>query len=200
MWNERYNSEEYAYGIEPNEYLREKLEKTTNGTILFPAEGEGRNAVYAAKLGWTVKAFDSSSIGQEKGMLLAKNNNVSIDYIINDFANVEYQAEEFDVLAFTYVHTPNAMRKNVHRKLSAYVKTGGKVILEGFSKSNYNINADKGPTNGPKDINMLFSIEEIKSDFNDFEIVELKEEFLELEEGEFHTGKSAVIRFVGIKK
>ena len=200
MWNKRYSAKKYAYGIEPNEYLRQKLEKTTNGTILFPAEGEGRNAVYAAKLGWKVKAFDSSSVGQEKGILLAENNNVSIDYTINDFANVEYQAEEFDVLAFSYVHTPPAMRENVHRKLSAYVKVGGKVILEGFSKANFNINSDKGPTNGPKDINMLFSIEEIKSDFNDFEIVELKEEILELNEGEFHVGKSAVIRFVGVKK
>ncbi len=200
MWNERYSSKEYAYGIEPNEYIREKLEETNNGKILFPAEGEGRNSVYAAKLGWQTAAFDSSVVGREKALKLAEDNNVSIDYQVNDFANIEYQKEEFDIIAFTYVHTPANMRPKVHKKLSSYLKPGGKVILEGFSKANFNINSDKGPTNGPKDINMLFSIEEIKSDFSNFDTIELKEEFLELEEGEFHTGKSAVIRFVGVKK
>lgn len=57
-WNERYSKEEFAYGEEPNQYLKEQLEKLDVGKILFPAEGEGRNGVYAAKLGWNVFAFD----------------------------------------------------------------------------------------------------------------------------------------------
>ena len=51
-WNDRYSKDEYAYGEEPNRYLKEQLEKLAVGKILFPAEGEGRNAVFAAKLGW----------------------------------------------------------------------------------------------------------------------------------------------------
>ena len=57
-WNERYSKEEFAYGEEPNQYLKEQLEKLAVGKILFAAEGEGRNGVYAAKLGWNVFAFD----------------------------------------------------------------------------------------------------------------------------------------------
>ncbi|MEP7171510.1 MAG: SAM-dependent methyltransferase, partial [Bacteroidota bacterium] len=52
----------------------------------------------------------------------------------------------------------------------------------------------------PKDIGMLFSIDEIKSDFNNFEIIELSEQEIELNEGLFHNGKGSVIRFVGRKK
>jgi hypothetical protein len=49
-WNERYSNEAFAYGEEPNNYLKEKLIKLPVGSILFPAEGEGRNAVFAAKM------------------------------------------------------------------------------------------------------------------------------------------------------
>ena len=53
-WNERYSKEEFAYGDQHNNYLKEQLEKLKIGKILFPAEGEGRNAVFAAKLGWVI--------------------------------------------------------------------------------------------------------------------------------------------------
>jgi len=58
-WDERYSNEAYAYGELPNDYLKEQLEKANVGKILFPADGEGRNGVFAAKLGWDVSAFDS---------------------------------------------------------------------------------------------------------------------------------------------
>src|SRR5687768_5721230 len=77
-WNERYSKHEFAYGEQPNNYLKEQLEKLDVGTILFPAEGEGRNAVFAAKLGWTVSAFDISVEGKNKALRLAKTNKVKI--------------------------------------------------------------------------------------------------------------------------
>jgi hypothetical protein len=67
-WNERYANEEFAYGEEPNNYLKEQLTKLDAGKILFPAEGEGRNAVFAAKEGWTVSAFDISNEGLRKAL------------------------------------------------------------------------------------------------------------------------------------
>ena len=63
FWNERYKQQEFAYGIEANEFLKEVLGNYKLGKILFPAEGEGRNAVFAAKLGWDVNAFDLSVEG-----------------------------------------------------------------------------------------------------------------------------------------
>ncbi len=50
-WDDRYSKEEFAYGEEPNNYLAEQLIKLNDGSILFPAEGEGRNAIFAARLG-----------------------------------------------------------------------------------------------------------------------------------------------------
>ena len=50
-WNDRYKEKEFAYGTKPNEFLKEQIQKLKIGTILFGAEGEGRNAVYTAKKG-----------------------------------------------------------------------------------------------------------------------------------------------------
>jgi hypothetical protein len=71
FWNNRYSTEEYAYGTLPNEYLKEEAEKLKPGNILFPAEGEGRNAVHAARLGWKVYAFDISTEAKLKAEKLA---------------------------------------------------------------------------------------------------------------------------------
>ncbi len=89
-WDERYASDEYAYGKQPNNYLKEQLEKLTVGTILFPAEGEGRNAVFAAKLSWEVFSFDISPEGKKKALQLAERNDVTIDYRIGELETLNY--------------------------------------------------------------------------------------------------------------
>ena len=66
FWNERFGKEEFIYGTEPNIFFKEQLDKLETGTLLLPAEGEGRNAVYAATQGWEVSAFDISEQGREK--------------------------------------------------------------------------------------------------------------------------------------
>ena len=69
FWNERYSAHEYAFGTEPNVFFAGELRKLPRpGHILFPCEGEGRNAVYAAEQGWTVEAFDLSEMGKRKAL------------------------------------------------------------------------------------------------------------------------------------
>ena len=66
FWNQRYSELGYAYGTEPNEFFKEALLRykeellPEHPRLLMPAEGEGRNAVYAAELGFEVTAFDVS--------------------------------------------------------------------------------------------------------------------------------------------
>jgi hypothetical protein len=54
FWNQRYSDEDFADSTEPNLFFKEHIERLTPGKILIPAEGEGRNAVDAARLGWDV--------------------------------------------------------------------------------------------------------------------------------------------------
>ena len=70
MWDERYSMEEYAYGITPNEFLVENVSCIPNGKVLSLAEGEGRNAVFLAKQGYSVTAVDASLVGLSKARKL----------------------------------------------------------------------------------------------------------------------------------
>ena len=188
------------YGTAPNNYLKEQLEKLKTGSILFPAEGEGRNAVFAAQLGWKVSAFDISAEGKNKALKLAEANDVEIDYLVGELETLNYQEEQFDAIALIYAHFPAAIKSSIHKTLETYLRKGGIIIFEAFSKKHLEYLAINDKVGGPKDIESLFSIEEIQSDFPDYEIIQLEEKEIELNEGLFHNGKGSVIRFVGKKK
>jgi 2-polyprenyl-3-methyl-5-hydroxy-6-metoxy-1,4-benzoquinol methylase len=199
-WNDRYSKEEFAYGEQPNNYLKEQLEKLDVGAILFAAEGEGRNAVFAGKLGWTVSAFDISVEGKNKACRLAETNNVTIDYQVGELQTLNYNTEQFDAIALIYAHFPADIKSMYHRSLDKYLRKNGVVIFEAFSKRHIDYLAKNEKIGGPKDIAMLFSIDELVADFANYEIIELVEKEIELCEGQFHNGTGSVIRFVGRKK
>lgn len=199
-WNDRYSSDEFAYGEEPNTYLKEQLEKLSAGAILFPAEGEGRNAVFAATLGWQVAAFDISTEGKKKALRLAEARGVTIDYQVGELQTLPYTSEQFDALALIYAHFPADIKSQYHRALDKYVRTGGIVIFEAFSKRHLEYISKNENVGGPKELAMLFSTQEIQADFANYDIIELAEQEIELSEGQFHNGQGSVIRFVGRKK
>ena len=191
MWNKRYSVDKYVYGEFPNEFFKEQLDKMIPGNILLPAEGEGRNAVYAAKCGWNVTAFDSSNVGRKKALDLAKRNKVNINYIVSSFEDFSSDSQ-FDLIALIYAHTTNRNRN--HSLLSKFLKMGGTIILEGFTKKQLENN-----TGGPKNIEMLFAQNELGSDFNYLNNLMFWELEKELKEGDFHNGNASIIRMIGTK-
>lgn len=199
-WDDRYKSEEFAYGEEPNNYLKQQTEKLNPSSILFPAEGEGRNAIFAAKLGWKVSAFDISEEGRNKALRLAENNNVSLDYQVGELETLDFQEEQFDVIALIYAHFPAEIKSEIHQQLDKLLSKNGIIIFEAFSKKHLEYVTKNEKVGGPKDIESLFSIEEIKADFPNYEIIQLEEKEIELNEGLFHNGTGSVIRFIGRKK
>ena len=199
-WNERYRDVVFAYGEDPNEYLKEELEKLPIGKILFPAEGEGRNAVYAAQLGWDVSAFDISQEGKNKAIQLAEKKGVTIDYQVGLLEDLNFESEQFDAIALIYAHFPANIKSAYHQKLNSLLKKGGTIIFESFSKKHLAYVMANENVGGPKDIDSLFSIDEIKADFPQYTIIELVEQDVELSEGLYHNGTGSVIRFVGEKQ
>jgi SAM-dependent methyltransferase len=194
FWDQRFAAEEYIYGKEPNEFFKNELIKLPIGKILLPAEGEGRNAVYAAKLGWEVYAFDSSKEGKRKAELLAKENNVKINYIITDFENVDYPLNTFDCIGLFYAHQHVSVRTIHHHKILSYLKSGGTILLEAFTKQQLG-----NTTGGPQDLNLLYSKDELSIDFKGLNSVNIVELEKELNEGDYHKGNAFVINVVGTK-
>lgn len=199
LWETRYSKKEYAFGTAPNVFLKEKLESLSPGNILFAAEGEGRNAVFAAILSWKVSAFDISTEGKKKALKLAKANQVTLDYQVGDLPNLNYHDEQFDVIASIYAHFPINIRSQYHKLLIKYLRKGGLFILEGFDKKHFEYRIKNPKVGGPTNLEGLFSIEDLKSDFSSFEILELLEQEVELKEGIYHDGIGHVVRFVAEK-
>jgi len=132
MWNKRYAQSDFVYGKEPNQFFKEQIALLDPGKALFPAEGEGRNAVFASKMGWQAIAFDNSIEAKKKAKRLAEENQAEIDYFICSIKDSDFEEESFDLIVLIYVHTAN--RRIDHQKLIKYLKPGGKLVLEGFSK------------------------------------------------------------------
>ncbi|MFC0182472.1 Methyltransferase domain-containing protein [Pseudarcicella hirudinis] len=199
IWDERYKDNEFAYGKDPNLFFKEWLPEFDPGTILMPADGEGRNGVFAARLGWHVTSFDLSIEGRAKALQLAEEFGVTLEYIAGDLEELEFEKETFDAIGLIYAHFSAERKSEFHRKLNESLKVGGIIILEAFSKNHLELVRLNPKVGGPKEIEMLYAKAEILADFANYEILMLEEEEILLEEGKYHIGKGSVIRFVGRK-
>ena len=194
FWNERYGGKDFVYGETPNVYFAEMLSTLSPGTIILPCDGEGRNAVHAAKQGWEVMAFDLSEAGKAKANHLALKYGVDIDFQIKDAALALYPNESADVVAIIYTHLPPIVRTKLNRSVIKWLKPGGKVILETFCPEQL-----KNSSGGPKDIDMLNTKEILSEDFKALRIDYLEYEHIVLNEGKFHEGPADVIRMIATK-
>ena len=194
FWDSRYKKEKYVYGKHPNSFLKHQLTPLQTGYLLLPAEGEGRNAVYAASLGWYVDAFDFSTEAQKKATRLADEHSVKINYFNSRLEAIELNGREYDCIGLIYAHIPSTIRSQVHKRLISHLKPGGRLILEAFSEAQ--LERDSG---GPKNADMLFSKEKLQSDFSSLNISLLEYKTVTLDEGEHHQGEADVIQMLAYK-
>jgi hypothetical protein len=194
IWDERYNSPDYIYGTEPNEYFRLYLSEIAAGKLLLPGEGEGRNAVFAARSGWEADAFDASSEGKRKALKLAELNHTRINYTVSDISDYPYPENHYDLVGIFFVHLPFPVREFFHKKLISSLKPRGKIIMECFEKEQINLTSG-----GPKSLELLYDLDEIRSEFTGLNFIELQKKEIFLNEGLLHQGPALVIRMLAEK-
>jgi SAM-dependent methyltransferase len=194
-WDARYAAETFYYGEHPNVFFAEQLQQLKKaGKLLLPAEGTGRNAIFAAALGWQVDAFDASLVAREKALEFAHLRQVCINYTTSNIEDFDPAPEQYDVVAAIYVHLPEAIRKRFHHQLAKAIKPGGLVIIEAFDKEQ--LKRDSG---GPPNVQLLYSTEELRNDFEGLlELKMLCRQQVHLTEGR-HLGIGEVVRYVGMK-
>lgn len=194
LWDQRYGEKEYAYGKEANAYFSAQLGTITPGHMLLPGEGEGRNAVYAAKQGWSVDAFDLSHEGQSKALALASESGVEVNYRVCPINEFTFIPNHYDAIGLLFLHTDPLTREYLHGKAGESLKPGGILILEGFHKDQLTRNSG-----GPKSLEMLFDEKSLAGDFVQLEKQLLEKQEIFLDEGPFHQGEASVIRYRGVK-
>ncbi|MBL0154659.1 MAG: SAM-dependent methyltransferase [Chitinophagaceae bacterium] len=194
FWDERYKGHATVYGEAPNLFFQQFIDTHTPGSILLPADGEGRNGLYAAFKGWEVRSFDFSTVAREKALKQAAEKNISLQY---DILSIEdYQPGVlYDAIGLIYVHLPAGLRQEFHQKMIESMKPGAHLVLEAYSKDQLKYNSG-----GPKEPALLYDLQTLKSDFAALDCIlcEETEEFLD--EGPFHKGKAAIVRYVAKKR
>jgi SAM-dependent methyltransferase len=192
-WNDRYGSEDYFFGKEPNEFLKNKIEEIPPGKALFIGDGEGRNSVYAAKKGWNVISLDISDVAKTKAKKLADENNVQLEYIVCDALDYDFPVEKFDLVAIIYFHVETERRMDFDQNIIRSLKPNGKIILLVYEEDNLS-----DGDGGPSDKNLLYNLSDIAENYIDLEFnTFLKEQLSRVKKG--RQQDSVVIKFVGTK-
>ncbi|MBT9395102.1 class I SAM-dependent methyltransferase [Hymenobacter sp. NST-14] len=192
FWDARYESEQYAYGTEPNAYFRQQLDRLPPGRLLLLAEGEGRNAVYAARRGWQVTAVDFSDEARAKAQRLAVAQGVHLNYLVADLTDLTWQQPgAYEAIGLIYAHLPPLARRAVHAAAAASLAPGGHLLLEAFSPRQLGL-----ASGGPKAAELLYEPADLARDFAALHVLHNQEAAVVLHEGAFHAGPAQVVRLL----
>ena len=195
FWDARYAGETYAYGTEPNAYFRQRLDALPPGRLLLLAEGEGRNAVFAAQRGWQVTAVDFSDEGRAKALRWAEAQGVRLDYQVADLTALDWlRPGHYDAVGLIYAHLAPADRRAVHAAAAASLAPDGHLIVEAFSPRQLGL-----LSGGPRTVEMLYEPATLAEDFAGLSILENHALGVVLHEGSFHAGPANVVRLLATR-
>jgi len=191
MWDERYSSENYAYGTKANDFLVSMIDRLPTGKILCLAEGEGRNAVWLAEQGNDVTAVDASEVGLQKANRLADARGVAITAVHADLADYDIGKQQWDAIISIFCHLPPELRHDVHRRCVEGLREDGMILLEAYTPSQLEYN-----TGGPPVVEMMMDAASVCSELDGLEFLHLQECVRDIHEGEFHNGTGAVVQLL----
>ena len=196
FWNERYQVKDYIFGIEPNDFIRAVTPAATASQKAYaPADGEGRNGVYLASLGYDVTTTDVANLAIDKAMALASQKGVSINAMVGDALNPPFADESFDLIIVSFMHFMPQDHDHFMAQNIRLLKKGGLFIMEG-----YTIDQIPLTSGGPKNPNMMMSAESLIDTFAGFEIILLQETRRHLSEGPRHQGEAATVQIMARKR
>ncbi|MBY4891902.1 methyltransferase domain-containing protein [Rhodobacteraceae bacterium N5(2021)] len=193
MWDKRYEAQDYVFGTEPSQFLKQHAALLEAGsTGLAVADGEGRNSVFMAECGLEVTAMDSSAVGQDKARRLAEARGVSVDFQLADLATWDWSPAQYDVVAAIFIQFADpAFRDAIFDGIERTLKPGGLLLLHGYSPRQL-----AHGTGGPGVAENLYEPDMLAARFSDWEVLRLAEYEETLDEGTGHSGKSALVDLI----
>jgi SAM-dependent methyltransferase len=195
FWNSRFNEAEWAYGTKANDFVRSCFHHPGQGRVLCLAEGQGRNAVYLASLGYQVTALDYSEVGLERAQALAKSQGLSIETLQANLAEYSFETDTWDGIVSIFGHLPSALRSKVNAQLFSSLKPGGFLCVEGYHQDQLNFQ-----TGGPAHPDLLYSedvlTQELCGQWSDF-IVQKSQRIIK--EGPYHNGPSSTVQIWAVR-
>lgn len=194
MWESRYaGTEDYVYGVEPNDFLRQSIENLPPGDVLCLADGEGRNGVYLAGLGHRVTTVDLSEAGPAKARRLAAERGLELTTIVADLADFDLGHQAWDVIVSIFAHTPPPIRARVHGAMATALRPGGRLILEAYTPDQIG----RG-TGGPPVPELTMTLAGLHQELTGMSIIDGTETVRSVIEGPGHTGDGAVVQVIAV--
>ena len=193
MWDERYNTDGYFYGTEPNDFLKSVAGMIPpESSVLCIADGEGRNGVYLAELGHRVTSVDVSAVGLRKAEQLAAGKGVQIETVQADLATHDLGTGCVDAVVSIFCHLPPEPRAQAYRRVAKALKPGGLLILEAYTPEQL-----KFGTGGPPVPEMMLTADLLRDLLPDLTFERCEELERKVVEGRGHSGQSAVVQAIG---
>ena len=195
FWNEKYQSAEYIFGKQANDFIRAVTPPARpQQTAYAPADGEGRNGVYLAAQGYQVTSTDIADLAVAKAEALAAEHQLPIKALVGDALNPPFEEESFDLIAVCFMHfrpADNQLFMEVNQRL---LKPGGLFILEGYTRDQIALKSG-----GPRDPEMMFSAKGLREIFAGYDLQLLQEVRRHLNEGPRHQGEAATVQLLARK-
>jgi hypothetical protein len=196
MWNERYSSDGYLYGREPNDFLTSMTsEIPAGGRVLCLADGEGRNGVFLSTLGFEVTTIDQSQRGVEKARRFASESAVALDASVGDLTTTDLGEQQWDAIVSIFAHMPPDVRADLHARVVPALKFGGLFVLEAYTPSQ----VGRG-TGGPPVPELTMTLEGLRTELDGLTEEHGVELVRPVVEGAGHTGDGAVVQYVGRRR
>jgi SAM-dependent methyltransferase len=159
-WNARYAAQELVWGAEPNRFLAaEFADVEPRGRALDLACGEGRNAIWLARLGWQVTAVDYSPVALDRARRLAAEQRVDVEWVEADVTAYAPAPGAFALAVIAYLHLPAAQRRAVLAHAAAALAAGGILFLVGHARRNLTEGVG-----GPQHPEILWDANEIRAE------------------------------------
>ena len=195
MWNERYTDTFASYGTEPNDFLRDVAARIPTGPVLCLAEGEGRNAVFLAKLGHAVTAVDLSDVGLANAQKLASERGVTITTVVANLADYDLGESQWAGIVSIWAHVPPDLRARLHRACVRALRPGGAFVLEAYSPAHLT----RPGVGGPTAAELLMTTEGLREDLAGLRFEHCREVERDVAEGRFHNGASTTVQVLAFK-
>ena len=195
FWDTRYSSDAYIFGKEPSQFVSTYAYLIPpKSRVFLPADGEGRNSVFLAKLGHEVSASDYSEVGLQKARRLAAEHTVTVDFKAVDLKGYDWPENAYDAVVAVFIQFADpSFRKAIFTGLMRTVRPGGLILLHGYTPKQLEYR-----TGGPDEVANLYTKPLLSEAFSDCETLTLKAYDRHLDEGT-HKGRSALIDLVARK-
>jgi SAM-dependent methyltransferase len=195
FWDERYGADDYMYGKEPNDFLKQNIDALPHGSVMCLADGEGRNSVFVASTGRAAWSVDLSTQGPRKTMQLASERKVEVHAETADLATFDLGQDRWDAIVSIFAHMPKEVRADLHKRVVSALKPGGVFLLEAYTPAQ----VGRG-TGGPQDASLTMQLEDLRIELAPLTFEIGQEIERSVVEGIGHTGKASVVQVIARKK